>query len=134
MDADTPVAIRDLFDFDNVSLEASTEFWTVYLLGGYQYTAETDEDPESEGADTTVGVADQLNGQGAIVFWETSGLNECSISTVPSPPFLCSIEVTAAHEIAHLLGADDGEGGIMSFLSQSFTPISILRMREATHP
>ena len=126
--ADTGVAIRDLFDFDQIATEASTDFWTAYLLGGYQYILTEDEDPETEPT-VTLGVTDAQNGQGSIVFLETNGAKEC-----PEIIVACVIAGTSAHEIGHLLNADEGEGGIMDSLSLSFSPTSIANIRNVTHP
>lgn len=124
--ADTDVAVRALFDFDQVATEASTDFWTAYLLGGYQDTLATDDDPETE--EEYLGVTDVLNGQGSIVFFEPNGVKDCSGTTV-----YCSIPGTAAHEIGHLLSAQDGDGGIMDSVSLTFSPTSINRIRSVPH-
>jgi hypothetical protein len=126
--------VRDLFDFDNIATEASSEFWTAYLFAGYQPRIGEDEDPETEGADTTVGVTDALNGQGSIVFWETLAVQECQVTLFPPPPHFCDGPSTSAHEIAHLLNALDGEGGLMSNLSRTVSPISLRKIREVMHP
>lgn len=125
--ADTPQAVRDLFDFDQVATEASTEFWTVYLLGGYQYTIARDGDPVIELPD--VGITDVQNGRGSIVFMETNGLTECTID-----PDICNIADTAAHEIGHLLNANEGDGGIMDRIGHNFSSSSLKKIRDITHP
>jgi hypothetical protein len=124
--ADAGQAIRDLFDFDQVATEASTEFWTAYLLGAYQYTLEYDNDPETE--PQYVGITDQLNGQGSVVFLESNGVKECFGSIE-----FCSIPGTSAHEIGHLLNADEGDGGIMDSVSLIFSPTSINKIRSVPH-
>lgn len=125
--ADSGQAVRDLFDFDQIATEANEEFWTAYLLGGYQYTNDRDADPETELG--TVGVTDAQNGVGSIVFMETNGPVECTIS-----PDFCSIADTSAHEIGHLFNADEGDGGIMDGIGHSFSPTSLGKIRRTTHP
>lgn len=126
-------AIRSLFTgFDQQATEASEEFWTVYLLGGYQYTIDRDGDPETEWAipaNVFAGVTDVQNGMGSIVFMETNGPKECTL-----PGSFCIIADTAAHEIGHQANADHGEGGIMDGLSNSFSPLSLSNIRNSTHP
>lgn len=127
--ADSGPAVRDLFDFDQIETEDSEDFWTAYLLGGYQYTIQTDEDPETESNDSVVGVTDAQNGVGSIVFMETNGPKECNSNVI-----FCNIAATAAHELGHLLNATDNDGGIMSDQSLSFSPISLNRIRYVPHP
>lgn len=125
--ANSGQAIRDLFDFDNLATEASPEFWTAYLLGAYQYTVEFDNDPESELL--YAGISDDQNGQGSVVFWEPHGAKECL-----STPAACSVPGSAAHEIGHLLNADDGDGEIMDSVSLIFSPTSLNKIRSVPHP
>ncbi len=123
-------AIRSLFTgFNQQATEASEDFWTVYLLGGYQYTIDRDEDPETEAPNVFAGVTDVQNGMGSIVFMETNGPKECNLTGS-----FCIIADTAAHEIGHQANADHGEGGIMDGLSNSFSPTSLSSIRNSTHP
>ncbi len=125
--AHTGEAIRDLFDFDQVDTEDSPVFWTAYLLGAYQYTIFFDDDPESP--DVAFGVTDEQNGQGSMVFFELHSLSEC-VST----PIICSLPGTSAHELGHLLNALEGDGGIMDNESLSFSPTSLDKIRNVSHP
>ncbi len=126
---ETKPAIRDLFDFDQIATKASEEFWTAYLLGGYQYIIAVDDDSETEPGAGIVGVTDVQNGVGSIVFMETNGPVECTVS-----PDFCSIADTSAHEIGHLLNADEADGGIMDGIGHSFSPTSLDKIRRTTHP
>jgi hypothetical protein len=126
--ADTGAAVRNLFDFDQISTETDTEFWTAYLLGGYQHTIAEDEDPEIEPAGSTLGITDD-NTVGSVVFMEVNGPKEC-----PEQIIDCSIAATSVHEISHLLNTDDGDGGIIDGINLSFSPTSLAKMRTATHP
>ena len=127
VNAATGADIRALFDFDQSATEASVEFWTAYLLGGYQYVLGRDGDPSTEAA--PVGVTDEQNGVGSIVFMEVNGPKECTVS-----PDYCSIADTSAHEIGHLLNADHGEGGIMDGIGHNFSPTSLRNIRRVLHP
>lgn len=130
VDEHTGDAIRSLFTgFNQQATEASEDFWTVYLLGGYQYTIDRDEDPETEAPNVFAGVTDVQNGMGSIVFMETNGPKECNLTGS-----FCIIADTAAHEIGHQANADHGEGGIMDGLSNSFSPTSLSSIRNSTHP
>jgi len=120
-------AIRSLFDFDQVATESNVDFWTAYLLGGYQYIIQQDHDPFTE--DQTLGITDAQNGQGSILFFETGGVKDCFGTS-----FDCSLPATTAHEIGHLLNADHTDGGIMDQLSLAFSPTSIKKIRNVTHP
>lgn len=123
----TNESITGLFDFDQIATEESTGFWTVYLLGGYQYILARDEDPETE-TQVTLGVSDGT-GIGSIVFLETNGIKEC-----PEPILACNIPATSAHEIGHLVSAEHDDGGIMNDDYLSFSPTSIARIRGLSHP
>jgi hypothetical protein len=127
--ANTGPAIRDLFDFDQIATEASTDFWTAYLLGGYQHTIDADDDPESGDGAGQVGVTDAQNGVGSIIFMETNGPKECTLS-----PIFCNIAATTAHELGHLLNAFEGDGGIMDDESLSFSPTSLAKIRAIPNP
>jgi hypothetical protein len=127
-------AIRELFDFDQVATEDSEDFWTVYLLGAYQYTTELDGDPDEEDPNDPddygwVGVADEQNGQGALILFEPHRIGDCHFG-----PIFCNIPGTAVHEIGHLLNADHDDGGIMATESLVFSAQSIARMRAVLHP
>jgi hypothetical protein len=127
--ADTGQAIRAAFQFFNVDTEDSTNFWTAYLLSGYQYTVDTDSDPITEAVELQVGVTDAQNGQGSIVFFESLNPRECFVGGVG-----CDIHATKVHEIGHLLNADHGEGGLMDSLSINFSATSLTAIRSVTHP
>jgi hypothetical protein len=89
---------RSLY-FQNSATEASETFWTVYLLGAYQYRTNSDGDPGEEGG--VLGVVDQLNGVGGAVFFEMNRPTEYAVmpgwDTRP-----VARRFTIAHEIGHL--------------------------------
>ena len=123
--------IRNAFRFDNYLLNAKLDFWTVYLLSGYQYTLDKDGDPVDETImqQTVAGVTDQLQGQGSIVFMEILSSHECS-----GPIVECSTSTTKVHEIGHLLNADHNQGGVMDNASVNFSDISIDVIRRNLRP
>lgn len=113
---------------------ASTQrFWNVYLLGAYQHTLSEDNDPSSEPCLSvptfphcvTDGISTPPDGldAGSIIYTELHRPNESPFYS-PDPNNLTSMAVTVAHEIAHLLGNEHGEGGIMGTDPQSGDPVS----------
>lgn len=126
---DTPAAKSVLYDFDNQVTEARTDFWTVYLLGAYQFTTALDGDPDGENPlGTIAGVVDDINGVGASVFHEVIRPREGQITGIVN-----SSSVTA-HEIGHLFGANHKEGGLMDMVSRSFSDTTLDIIRTVTHP
>lgn len=128
--------ITSTYDFDYMSNEANNEFWTVYLLGAYQYIATEDNDPDTEGA--TAGIVDDINGIGANVFLES-----CQEYSFLSEKFF---GVIAAHEIGHLFNGKhtdvdasntaalmsiiDGQSPIILY----FNDITLNKIRAILHP
>lgn len=107
--------------FDSRGSHSSIDFWTVYVLGAYQYTLVEDSDPDEFGA--TYGVADGLlNGQGFAVFIELNRPREfMDLSRYPAGNWQVrpvANRFTTAHELGHLfngLHTDtvSGNAGIM---------------------
>lgn len=125
---DDALGRRSLFNFDNITTEASTDFWTVYLLGAYQDVVTDDSDPDTDINST--GTVDAINGMGALIFLENNRFNE-----VRQPNLQIYNEaITVAHELAHLLNATHGDMGIMDDLSASFSDVSLDKIRATTHP
>jgi hypothetical protein len=126
--ANTGVAVRNLYSFDNVSTEGDPGFWTAYLLAAYQPVLNEDGDPDSELAvKVTLGISDLV--QGGVVFLET-------IREISSGPN-CTIAATAVHELGHLMGAVHEDGGIMGggcATSPSFTDPSLDKIRRRPNP
>lgn len=125
----------DTYRFDNRASEADPEFWTVYLLGAYQYITDEDNDPDGEGA--TLGIVDDIgpNGVGASVFKEVVRPEE----TTSFIPGVSNDAVTSAHEIGHLLGGEHGDGGLMGGVkggvsSAAFSDVTISKIRKLPHP
>ncbi len=103
--------IRSFFDFDNVATEASADFWTVYILGAYQYDKRADSDPYVEGG--VGGVTDSLGGtgQGAILYNET-GRGVEYVTGYQSRPV--SRAHTMTHEVGHIFDGRHDDGGLMA--------------------
>jgi hypothetical protein len=115
------------YDFDQVATEASTTFWTVYLLGAYQPGEGEDADPDTE--EVTVGEADRINGEGASVFNEA--LREGADRRVDHA-------AVTAHEIGHLFWGIHWHGELMApSLTQAsitFAPATLNTIRSLDHP
>lgn len=123
---DRAAAIIATYDFDSVATEADPAFWTVYLLGAYQYVRGEDRDPGTEPA--TLGVADALNGRGANVYNEPLRAAEVPISAI------LNNATTTAHEIGHLFNGDHPDGGLMGLTSATFSDITLASIRSVSHP
>lgn len=130
--ADNQQSINNEFDFDNDNLEANTDFWTIYLLSGYQYVIAEDGDPLTES--TTYGTADSTSGnndgEGAIIYYSAHSPQDCSSVT----NLACLVDVTFVHEVGHLFSADHGQGGLMDDISINFSEHSLNAIRSVTHP
>jgi hypothetical protein len=123
--ANTGSAIRNAFQFDNVADDTNTDFWTIYLLSGYQHVLAEDGDPSSEATagDLVAGITDQQNGQGSIIFLEPLSVGEC-LGTV----IACAIATSKIHEVGHLLNADHTEGGVMDNLTVNYSATSLNKL------
>lgn len=86
--------IQAFFNFNNELYEAEANFWTVYLNGAYQYDERADRDPNNQGG--LFGIVDDLNGQGALIFMETTRTAE-----IPNP---AGRPVGRAYIVVHELG------------------------------
>lgn len=128
--------IRPLFRFDHVAHEASETFWCVYVLAAFECVSLQDGDPDQEFK--TGGIVDEIGtGQGALIFLE--GLNELSGTgnggiRRATTPLGQGEQDSIAHELAHLLGADHPDGGLMDQKSDQFTETSLAKMRSIKHP
>jgi hypothetical protein len=148
--------LRSVIDanFDNRLLEASVDFWTIYLLGAYQFeaggspnTVNYDADPYEEvGAIVTAayGVSDvplssihttNPSGHGSVIFMEMSRANEYPMNYIGRP---VSRAFTTAHEVGHLFSCDHTEQGLMEVTQLrsvgTFSETSISWIRKAMHP
>lgn len=125
-----------VYDFDAIASEASTRFWTVYLLGAYQADSANDGDPVSD--PLILGKADALgpDGKGVCVFMEGASSHE--VTSQAGSLIYNNATVTTAHEIGHLLGGLHTDGGLMADgntrSSLVLSPTSISRFRKQVHP
>lgn len=128
--------LRPLFRFDHIAHEANPTAWCVYLLAAFECVALQDGDPMQEFK--TGGIVDEVGaGQGALIFLE--GLNELSGADnggirKATTPLGQGEQDSIAHELAHLLGADHPDGGIMDQVSDRFTEVSLAKMRSIKNP
>ena len=130
--ADSGSAVRSVFKFDNAASNARTDFWTAYVLSGYQYTSDADGDPIDEttiALNLKVGITDEQHGQGSIVFYESLSPHECFGTAID-----CSIALTKVHEVGHLLNANHNQGGIMDNLLVNFSDVSLNEIRKNLRP
>jgi hypothetical protein len=126
----SPANIIGSYDFDAKASEADNSFWTVYLLGAYQAWTDEDGDPNTD--NLTLGIVDNINGQGANVFNELLRSPETTITTYVNNA------ATSAHEIGHLFNGQHGDLGLMEQSSTRsstiFTEITLNRIRSINHP
>lgn len=120
-DAEMDVITANNTYFDNIATEANEDFWTIYLLGAYQY--EDDGDPDE--ADATYGVSDSptVVGRGSTILMELNRPTEYNdLNSYTLVPVWTSRPVgnrfTTAHEVGHIFGGDhddnvQGNAGIM---------------------
>lgn len=106
--------------FQNRATEASESFWTVYLLGAYQYQATNDGDPSTQGG--VLGTVVALNGVGATLFTEVNRpLEYAPLPTWQTRPV--SRRFTVAHEIGHLFFGEHEDMGLMSQSTVRTSPL-----------
>ncbi|HEX7184636.1 MAG TPA: hypothetical protein VF756_22620 [Thermoanaerobaculia bacterium] len=122
---DAPTAIIATYDFDSVGTEADDDFWTIYLLGAYQFIRREDMDPVTEPV-ATLGIVDAINGRGASVYNEVGREAATVVSGINA--------VTTAHEIGHLFNGQHTDGGLMTPTSTVFTDVTLDRIRSLSHP
>ena len=122
---DAPSAIIATYDFDTVGTEADPAFWTVYLLGAYQFIRSEDLDPGVE-LMSALGIVDTINGRGASVYNEVARTGEIPFSGINA--------LTAAHEIGHLFNGLHPDGGLMSSMSATFSDVTLNKIRSVSHP
>jgi hypothetical protein len=139
--ADSSLDLRALFEFNQIATEANVNFWTIYLLSAYQYTADADEDPETDRS--VLARVDRMpdpfgvrRGQGGAVFFETVGPKDCPATpTQPTlPAEMCNIPANKLHEVGHLFGVEHGEGGVIDNLTTNYTDTSLATIRRRTYP
>ncbi len=138
--------------FNQRATEANSDFWTIYLVGGYQWTEDWDSDP---GVSRTTGLGnsfafakvDSLQGIGVTVFSELNRPTEYeSIDNYNLTRGFTSInswrdrpvddEYTVAHEVGHLFDGYHEDKGLMSGsidrTDGNFRDITINKIRGGT--
>jgi hypothetical protein len=120
------------YDFDAAATERELNFWTLYLLGAYQFDAGSDLDPNEEKGGA-LGAVDGIRGVGASIFLEEIADNNRR-SSFPT----CAESVTVAHELGHLFGGTHPEGGLMGAPCDKaqlvLSPKTIVTIRTLDHP
>lgn len=145
-------------NYYNNRLNASANFWTVYLLGVYQHATDEDSDPDESAA--TYGEVDMLQGVGAFVYIELNRATEYEdldnpLIRVPGIDDWRNRPVgnkyTTTHEIGHLLngshddcdstapcGTSTNDAGLMAGSSyrirRTFTDTTLSKMRNVIQP
>ena len=76
-----------------------------------------------------LGTVDELNGQGLLIFSETTRMAE--ILNFAGRPV--GRDYTLVHEIGHLFYGLHGDGGVMSDMGTDYHPTTIRRMRGIVH-
>jgi hypothetical protein len=128
-----------LFAFDNQASEADPDFWTVYALNAYQDLPEVDLDPlkSVKGIPEHLigGRVDDLNGRGFAVFAEAQAdyVRSCPLMGATPKP-INTLANYAVHEVGHLFGAPQMDGGIMSMKSTEYSASTLNWIRSASHP
>ena len=137
--------VTNLFNgyFNQSSTHNNTDFWTVYSLGGYQYSTARDGDPRaffSNGSIQTVyGISDvperARTGRGLVLFTEEGRDTEYPTGWTDPP---ISRAYTVAHEVGHLFGCIHADGGLMAETavrtSGAFDPVCLVQIRTAPNP
>lgn len=136
--SDPPAAdIQLFFTFGNVESEDDPGFWTIYMKSAYQYDVRRDRDPLANG--NTLGIVDNLNGQGGLIFFEQTRLNEIiNPGTRPVGRIY-----TVVHEMGHLFNGEHEDftpgttdAGLMaqtgSRTGRTFTDVTLNKIRGGT--
>jgi len=143
--ADDFAAIKSNYKFDNKNLANDDDFWCFYINTCYAGATAEDGDPDDtyisgSWENAITGIADDEK-LGINIFME--GLLEFNkLSWTNKNKYLCTRSGVGsgkgdviAHEIAHLFGAiHEIDLGIMNIKSNSFTEMTISRIRKAKHP
>ena len=132
-----------LFSFGAYAHEDNPDFWTVYVLNGYQDFTPDDCDPRNAGdIGALARISDFPNGHGAIVFLEAIAEYHRYLSLQGLPvPDQARANAIIAHEIGHLFGAHEGEQGLMdarcsegSEVCTNYGTITLNTIRSANSP
>lgn len=123
------------YDFDAIGTEADPGFWTVYILGAYQFDTDQDNDPGGTLKKLVLGTVDALNGMGVSLFQEAVADAARSKDHVDQN---CTDAVLTVHEMGHLFNGVHPDGGIMesgcSSMTTAFSIKTIATIRAIDHP
>jgi hypothetical protein len=123
------------YDFDAIGTEADPNFWTVYILGAYQFDTDQDNDPGGNLKKLVLGTVDALNGMGVSLFHEAVADAARSKDHVDQN---CTDAVLAVHELGHLFRGVHSDGEIMSSgcssMTLGFSIKTIATIRAIDHP
>lgn len=122
------------YQYDNRALRNRHDFWTVYVLGAFQAEATEDGDPDlgttlpNTETGLTGGIVDEIGGAGAHIFLEA--LDDAFPPRRPATRADGQGEADVVlHEVAHLLGAEHDDLGLMRVLWNQLTNASLRRLR-----
>lgn len=133
-------------NFDNFATEASAEFWTIYLLGGYQLGEESDGDPRTTNAAglliATYGASNasanpprSIDGYGSVILNEMARAREYPSNFASRP---VNNAYTTVHEVGHLFGSIHGDGDLMEITQTRtgglFSDTTVAQIRKVAHP
>lgn len=125
----------NIYMFGGRPTQASSQFWTIYLIGVYQATTNIDGDPNSQGA--ALGTVDDNypSGEGASIFMESNRAEENPLNWMIYPR---SQSYTVAHEVGHLFGGSHLDEGLMTQAGDrvdgSFSSKTLNKIRMANFP
>jgi hypothetical protein len=124
-DSSLPAEIQAHFQFTNVGLEASSDYWTIYMNGAYQHDLERDGDgldlinPTTSAGGVLGSVDSVTNGRGLLIYMENTRPFE--FGNVSGRPV--SRNFTVAHEVGHLFYGFHRDLGLMAQTSNRTSSI-----------
>jgi hypothetical protein len=129
----TNAGVREGWKFDAVGSEGDDDFWTVYIRGTHQCWENDDVDPSTDGG--TLGIVDDINGQGTNIYMERF---QGADALARTPASGIGEEWTVAHEVGHLFNGLHGDLGLMEQTSTrsspNFSDVTLDRIRSIAHP
>jgi len=115
---------QDAFDWNSKGYNTNN-FWVGYILGSYQHATTEDRDPNNEG-----GVyGSTFSTEGGCHIYIESHQESVSINA--------EIQDSVDHEIGHLFGSSDSDGGLMGqvgSIPREYSPTTINKIRNISKP